>query len=165
MELHRVVISAVLLLASLGAPASAVESARAAPDFVLKSVSGENIRLSEYRGRIVMVSFWASWCGDCRNQLRALQALQNRYAGAGVELLAVSLDTARRQAADAADALELATPVLLDPDGAVGRLYEVDRMPYAVLVDREGQIRHIDEGFGRNSAADYLAQIKNLLRE
>ena len=63
-----------------------------APDFVLKSLSGKNLRLSEYRGDVVMLSFWATWCGDCRAQLDELGAMRDRYQDAGVELLAVSLD-------------------------------------------------------------------------
>ena len=71
-----------------------------APDFVLKSVSGKNLRLSEYRGEVVMLSFWATWCGDCRAQLDELGEMRDRYQDAGVELLAVSLDQNARQAGE-----------------------------------------------------------------
>lgn len=164
MRIHAL-LYALLIVASAVLPAAAIEPASDAPDFVLKSVEGENIRLSEYRGQVVMLSFWASWCGDCRSQLRALDDVQARYHDSGFELLAVSLDTERRQAADAAAALEFAAPVLHDAGGEVGRLYEVDSVPYAVLVDREGRVRHVVEGFGRASAEVYLEQVRGLLRE
>lgn len=161
----RAVLYASLLWAQAMLSVAAVEPATDAPDFVLKSVGGENIRLSEYRGQIVMLSFWASWCGDCRAQLRALDALQSKYRDSGFELLAVSLDTQMRQAADAAAALEIEAPVLHDAGGEVGRLYEADAVPYAVLVDREGRVRHVVEGFGRDSEELYLSQVRELLRE
>jgi peroxiredoxin len=164
MKIHAVVY-ALLLATAAGLPADALEPADAAPDFVLKSVDGENIRLSEYRGQVVMLSFWASWCGDCRAQLRALNDVQARYRDAGFELLALSLDTERRQAADAAAALELTLPVLHDAGGEVGRVYEVDTVPYVVLVDREGRVRHVVEGFGRDSEELYLEHVRGLLRE
>src|SRR5215510_9735385 len=91
------------LLVAAGAVSAATELKGAeAPDFVLKSFSGKNLRLSEYRGEVVMLSFWATWCGDCRAQLAELGAMRDRYQDAGVELLAVSLDQSSRQVSQAA---------------------------------------------------------------
>src|SRR5215471_2135673 len=73
-----------------------------APDFVLKSVSGQNVRLSEFRGEVVMLSFAATWCGDCRAQLAQLSDMQMRYRDAGIELLAVSLDQTAKKAGELA---------------------------------------------------------------
>ena len=88
-------------------------------------------RLSEYRGEVVMLSFWATWCGDCRAQLEELGAMHDRYQDAGIELLAVSLDQNARQASEVTAGVSF--PVLHDPAGDVGRLYDVDRMPVMVL--------------------------------
>src|SRR5690606_28605200 len=123
----------VAALALLLAAASAVSAASSlmgseAPDFVLKSSSGENLRLSEYRGEIVMLSFWATWCGDCRAQLAQLGTMRDRYQDAGVELLAVSLDQNRRQADALMADIGASYPVLHDAGGEVGRLYDVSRM-------------------------------------
>jgi peroxiredoxin len=161
-------VAQVLCLAVLAAVNSAYAAEAEllpAPDFVLKSLSGENIRLSEYRGRIVMLSFWASWCGDCRTQLEGLEDLYASYKDSGFELLAVSLDTERRQAANVAESLETRYPVLHDPDGQVGRLYEADSMPHVVFVDREGLVRGVVSGFRRDSDEQYLEFIRDLLRE
>lgn len=134
-----------------------------APDFVLKSVSGKNLRLSEYRGEVVMLSFWATWCGDCRAQLDELGAMRDRYQDAGIELLAVSLDQSARQASEATKGASF--PVLHDPAGNVGRLYDVSNMPVMVLIDRDGVVREVFEGFRRGNGEQYLPQVQALLRE
>jgi len=152
------------LLAVAGAASAATQLLGAeAPDFVLKSLSGKNLRLSEYRGEVVMLSFWATWCGDCRAQLEELGAMHDRYQDAGIELLAVSLDQNARQAGEvAADA---SFPVLHDPAGDVGRLYDVERMPVMVLIDRGGVVREVFEGFRRGNGEQYLERVQALLRE
>jgi peroxiredoxin len=136
-----------------------------APDFVLKSVSGENIRLSEYRGEVVMLSFWATWCGDCRSQLDGLGDMHTRYQDAGVQLLAVSLDQSPRQAQEAVAALGVSYPVLHDAGGEVGRLYDVSKVPVMVLVDRGGVVREVFEGYRRGNEERYLESVQALLRE
>ena len=136
-----------------------------APDFVLKSVSGSNLRLSEYRGQVVMLSFWATWCGDCRAQLAELATMRSRYADAGVELLAVSLDQNAKQAGDLAAKQHLQYPVLHDAGGEVGRLYEVSKLPVMVLIDRSGTVREVFEGYRRGNETKYLESVQALLRE
>jgi peroxiredoxin len=134
-----------------------------APDFVLKSLEGKNLRLSEYRGEVVMLSFSASWCGDCRAQLTELGAMRDRYQDAGVELLAVSLDQSARQAEGMTAAATY--PVLHDAAGDVGRLYDVTKIPVVVLIDRGGVVRDVFEGFRRGNEALYLERVQALLRE
>src|SRR5215831_3188049 len=112
----------------VGVATAAALTGAAAPDFVLKSVSGQNLRLSEFRGEVVMLTFGATWCGDCRAQLAHLAEMQTRYRDAGVELLAVSLDQTAKQAG-ALSASGAAFPVLHDAGGEVGRLYAVAKVP------------------------------------
>ena len=159
-------ILAASLVAAMGAVSAATPIAGTeAPDFVLKSTSGQNVRLSEYRGEVVMLSFWATWCGDCRAQLEELSQMHTRYQDTGVELLAVSLDQDQGQATKAATALGVTCPVLHDTGGEVGRLYAVDRMPMMVLIDREGVVREVFEGYRRGNEQQYLDRVQALLRE
>lgn len=158
----------VVVFGVLGAVAGSVSAATQllgseAPDFVLKSIAGKNLRLSEYRGEVVMLSFWATWCGDCRAQLEQLGAMRDRYQDAGVELLAVSLDQNARQAGEATAAASY--PVLHDAAGEVGRLYDVTKMPVMVLIDRGGVVREVFEGYRRGSEEQYLERVQALLRE
>lgn len=159
-------IAPTLLLGAFGLNLGNAELAGvAAPDFVLKSVGGRNLRLSEYRGQVVLLSFWASWCGDCRSQLEGLTDLYSRYQGAGFELLAVSLDREMRQVSDAVDSLETNFPVLHDLGGAVSEQYEVKDMPYIVLIDRDGMVRDEFEGYRRGNEEDYLERVRTLMME
>lgn len=152
------------LLAVAGSVSAATQLRGAeAPDFVLKSLSGENLRLSEYRGEVVMLSFWAAWCGDCRAQLTELATMRDRYQDAGVELLAVSLDQNARQASEVMAGASY--PVLHDAAGEVGRLYDVTKMPVMVLIDRGGVVREVFEGFRRGNEQQYLERVQALLRE
>ena len=157
-------VALVALLAVAGTVSAATQLLGAeAPDFVLKSLSGKNLRLSEYRGEVVMLTFWAAWCGDCRAQLAELGAMRERYQDAGVELLAVSLDQNVRAASEAT--AEVSYPVLHDVGGDVGRLYDVTKMPVMVLIDRGGVVREVFEGFRRGNEEQYLERVQALLRE
>jgi peroxiredoxin len=152
------------MLAIAGTVSAATElKGQDAPDFVLKSVSGKNLRLSEYRGDVVMLSFWATWCGDCRAQLEHLGEMRERYRDAGIELLAVSLDQSARQASEGSAGASY--PVLHDAGGEVGRLYDVTKMPVMLLIDRSGVVREVFEGFRRGNSEQYLAEVQALLRE
>ena len=136
-----------------------------APDFVLKSVDGQNYRLSEYRGQVVLVRFWASWCGECRSQLESLAGLYDRYEGAGLEMFAISLDRELDQVSDAAGQIGVGFPALHDVGGSVGEQYDVGKLPYVVLIDRDGTIRDEYTGYRRGQEDQYLQRARELLAE
>lgn len=136
-----------------------------APDFALKSSSGANLRLSEYRGDVVMINFWATWCGPCRQEMPLLDELYARYQRVGFNLLGVNIDDDSRRAMKMIDELGVSFPVLFDSRKEVSKLYEVEAMPVTVLVDREGRIRHVHHGYKPGYEVKYLDQIRSLLRE
>ena len=136
-----------------------------APDFALKSSSGANLRLSEYRGDVVMINFWATWCGPCRQEMPLLDELYARYQRVGFNLLGVNIDDDSRRAMKMIDELGVSFPVLFDAQKEVSKLYEVEAMPVTVLVDREGRIRHVHHGYKPGYEEKYLDQIRSLLRE
>ena len=136
-----------------------------APDFALKSSSGVNMRLSEYRGDVVMINFWATWCGPCRQEMPLLDELYTRYQRVGFNLLGVNIDDDSRRAMKMIDELGVNFPVLFDAEKEVSKLYDVEAMPVTVLVDREGKVRHVHLGYKPGYEEKYLDQIRSLLRE
>ena len=130
---------AAAIAVTAGVPAFAAPPAlnSIAPDFALKAVDGRNVRLSEYRGEPVVLHFWASWCGPCRESVAALDALG---LSSGTPVLGVTLDGIYRSAAVAAS-LHLQSPTLVDAQQAVARTYDVAQLPLTLLLDAEGHVR------------------------
>lgn len=139
--------------------------AEPASDFTLKSNSDENIRLAEQRGKVVMLNFWAAWCGPCRQEMPLLDEMYQRYNKAGFELYGINVE----QNTDDAEKLlkELGTrfPILWDSDSKVSKLYNVSAMPTTIMVDKDGEIRYVNRGYKPGDEEKYREQIRELIRE
>ncbi len=159
----RVAFAALIALAASTAPA-ALAPASAAPDFTLHAMDGPNLRLKEQRGRVVMVNFWATWCGPCRQEMPQLNRLYEKYKASGFVLLGVNVDDDQRKAAEVASKLGVTFPVLLDTDKAVSKLYDLSTMPSTVLIDRDGKIRYVHRGYLTGYEDNYEKQIRELLK-
>ena len=138
---------------------------RAAPDFTLHAVVGGNVRLSEHRGEVVVLSFWSSACDSCRRQLDALNRSLATYRSAGLAIYGVGVDDVPARASEYARGLAVAFPMLLDPDKTVGRAYRVDNLPMTVLIDRGGTVRNVLRDFSAKSDDVYLQELRVLLNE
>lgn len=113
-----------------------------APDFSLQDLRGESMRLSHFRGKVVLLNFWATWCGPCLIEMPALEQLYQRFARKDFEILAISTDP---QGAAVTRPFQrergLTFPILHDPDMHVGLTYGVRTLPLSFVVDRRGVIR------------------------
>ena len=138
---------------------------RSAPDFVLKGLDGINRRLSEYRGQVVLVNFWARWAGLSRQEMPALEQIHDTYARAGLVVLGVSIDEDIEHAREFAAAARVTYPMLFDSGDATGSSYAIEKLPMTLLVDRGGIVRYTNVGFKRGDEKIYLEQIRELLRE
>jgi peroxiredoxin len=150
------------IVASAGAPSI---TGQPAPDFVLKTLEQGNLRLSEFRGQVVLVNFWASWCGACRQAMPTFNDIQDKYQPAGLVLLSINLDDEAEHAQQMAQSLKIRFPVLLDDQKAVSRLYQMETMPLTVLIDREGVVRFVYVGFNAGDAIKLLTPLRALLNE
>ncbi len=112
-----------------------------APDFELLDLDGNVQRLSDLRGSVVLLSFWASWCPPCEAEMPMLNAVYQRYRGEGLAVVAVDFDEPESTVRDFRDRLDLSFPVVLDPGGKVQQLYRILGYPTTFLVDRDGVIR------------------------
>src|SRR5271170_4521316 len=136
-----------------------------APDFVLRGLDGRNLRLSEFRGQVVLVNFWARWAGDSRQEMAALDRINTTYQRAGLVVLGVSVDEDLSRAREFAGAMKVSYPILFDTGSDIGRDYQLQKMPMTILVDRAGIVRYANVGFKRGDERAYLDHIRELLRE
>jgi peroxiredoxin len=136
-----------------------------APDFVLKSLDGANLRLSEFRGQVVLVNFWARWAGDTRQEMPALNRIHTTYERAGLVVLGVSIDEDLERAREFAVSMKVSYPLMFDSGSDIGRDYLLQKMPMTILVDRSGVVRYSHVGYKRGDDRLFLDQIRELLRE
>jgi peroxiredoxin len=158
---------AALLGGAAAAPAQPAYAllSQPAPDFTLRAAAGGNVRLSEHRGEVVVLSFWSSGCSSCRTQLVALNRSLATYRSAGLQIYGVSVDDAPARAVEYARRAAVGFPLLLDPDKTVGRAYQVDNLPMTVLIDRGGIVRNVLRDYSSRSEQQYLQQLRVLLNE
>ena len=165
MKIRSVIPGLVFSVFAAGSLAASGMTGQPAPDFALKSSSGENLRLSEYRGDVVMINFWATWCGPCRQEMPLLDELYSRYQRVGFNLLGVNIDDDSSRAMDMIDELGVSFPVLFDSSKEVSRLYQVDAMPVTIIVDRDGNVRYLHQGYKPGFEDTYQQQVRALIRE
>ncbi len=158
-------LASALMLAWPDETSATAQLHQSAPDFTLASLSGSNLRLQEQRGNVVMLNFWATWCGPCRREMPQLNRLYGKYRDAGFVLLGVNVDEDRARAAGLAQKLGVQFPVLFDPAQSVTRLYDLGSMPATVLIDRDGRVRYIHRGYQDGTEDAYDRQIVELLKE
>jgi peroxiredoxin len=118
----------------------------AAPDFELETLSGRTIALSELRGQVVLINFWATWCPPCRAEMPAIQQVYEQYRDQGFEVLAVNLQEQDAQMSAFVEERGLTFPILPDRDGSVSLVYRVTSIPTTFFVDRSGIIQEIIVG-------------------
>ena len=144
------------------AVAGAAAVGELAPDFTLPAASGGNVRLSEHRGEVVLLTFWSSSCAVCATQLAALGQLQATYRSAGLVTLGVSVDDDLRSAKRFAKSHPSRFPLLLDRRKGVSRAYRIDELPTTVLIDRRGRVRYLQSDY-HGTDNSYIAQVRELL--
>ena len=136
-----------------------------APNFTLKGLDGKNLKLSELAGDVVLINFWASWCGPCRTEMPLLNAMHKKYKALGFTVLGVNVEEQSKNARSYIAERPVNFPILLDSSNRVSRLYKVVAMPTTVVVDRDGNMRFLHQGYKAGDEVAYHKMVKKLVRE
>jgi peroxiredoxin len=136
-----------------------------APAFTLSELDGSQGALAQYKGQVVMVNFWATWCGPCQQEMPLLDQMYKKYKPAGFTLIGVNVDKEAPPVKELLARKPVSFPVMLDPANQVSKAYHVDEMPSSVIIDRKGEIRYIHRGYKPGDENDYQDRIRQLIRE
>jgi thiol-disulfide isomerase/thioredoxin len=146
--------------------ATGTESAlvgKPAPEFELDLLDGAKFRLNEERGKILVLDFWASWCGPCMQAMPQIHAVTEEFKDQGVRLVAVNMQEDQKTAADTLERLGFAADVALDIDGAAAGKYQVTAIPQTVIVDREGKVARLFVGGGPTFGDDLRKALQEVI--
>jgi peroxiredoxin len=150
-----------LVMSGLAATATA-----AAPGFTLPSRSGGTLSLSELKGQVVMVNFWATWCGPCRQEMPLLEQIQRKYESLGFTVVGVNVEPDSAEAQKwLAQAAPVTFPILFDRENKVAAEFGVDGMPSTVFIDRTGAVRYVHRGYRPGDEAGYADMVRSLVKE
>jgi peroxiredoxin len=136
-----------------------------APQFSLAAKGGSSVSLSQYKGQVVMINFWASWCGPCRQEMPLLESIYKKYNRLGFTMIGVNVEPDSKAADEWLKATPVSFPILYDTDSKVSKLYEVAGMPSTVIIDRQGNVRKLHRGYKPGDENEYLDSIRALIRE
>ena len=156
-----------LLFGVLGASAQGLRPSPpvAAPVLALPGVDGRVHRLADYRGKVVLVNFWASWCGPCRAEIPSMEKLRRSLSGEPFAILAVNEGEGAGTVRRFTDAAQLGSVVLLDRDGAAARAWGARALPSSFIVGPDGKIRYSHVGALDWSAPEVRRSITGLMRK
>ena len=157
--------TAAILAVALVLPVQAEDVSGPAPDFTLAARDGGPVTLSDLKGQVVMINFWATWCGPCRKEMPLLEQLHQRYERLGFTLLGVNVEEEGTDREAFLKDTPVTFPILYDPENNVSKLYNVSAMPSTVLVDRAGNVRFLHHGYQEGYENAYQDQIRTLVRE
>jgi len=140
-------------------------SSALAPDFTLKTIDDQEITLSQLKGKVVLLDFWATWCGPCRESIPHLVHLYKTYRENGLEMIGISLDKGDPQVVrNFAKSMDIPYPIVIAPEEVV-RSYRVTAIPTTFLIDKEGKIRERTTGFNSTIAQQMTAKVSDLTSE
>ncbi len=154
-----------ILLAVQLTSASAESITGPAPDFTLKNTAGQAVQLKSLQGEVVMLNFWASWCGPCRQEMPLLDELYHQYKALGFTILGINVEEDPAKARELLQQVPVNFPVLFDSTNTITERYRIVAMPSTILIDRSGNMRFLHLGYQPGYELEYQDQIRQLIRE
>ncbi|MCO7225547.1 TlpA disulfide reductase family protein [Pleionea sp. CnH1-48] len=165
MKLIKLIAPFLALTLLFSATAHAEEFNKPAPDFTLKSMDGSNVKLSELRGEVIMLNFWASWCGPCREEMPILEEFYKKYKKLGFRILGINVEKDSSKAVGYLKDVPVTFPILFDQENKVSKMFDVDAMPSTVFIDRAGNVRFLHRGYKSGDEKHHKKLMKALMRE
>lgn len=150
-----------LLLSLLAAGVQAAPSL----DYQVFNAQNQAVPLSEFKGKVVYVDFWASWCGPCRKSFPWMNEIQKKYQDQGLAVVAINLDTDNELAQEFLKQVPANFSVRFNPEGDVARSFDLLGMPSSFMFNRQGQLVQHHVGFYADKTAEYEQELVNLLKE
>lgn len=156
-----------LLAAALPLPAdAALATGVTAPDYLGKSAGGQTVKVSAFAGKLVIVTFWASWCAPCLEEMPLLEGLQQKLGRERIEVVAVNWgEDGRRYRQLLRQLTDVQMTLTHDAGKLIGRTYEIDDIPQLYLIDSEGRIAYQSRGYSPENAQSLLDAINRLLAD
>lgn len=155
---------ALLLICLWSAAAAALEEGDRAPAFAAPSLFGDGtVELGKYRGKVVYLDFWASWCGPCLKAIPEIEEMRSEFPADQFQILAINLDQVEKKALRFLEKNPIGYPSASDPEGRLPGKFGVDTMPTSYLIDREGVIRYVHRGFSRGDGSRLREEIRAVL--
>lgn len=154
-----------LSFVAFGVPAHAKVATGDAPAIETSTVSGEPVSLAALRGKVVLVDFWATWCGPCVKSFGFYRDLAEKYGDQGLVVIAVSVDEDRGKVAKFLEKHVVPFLVAIDERLEIAKRFEPPTMPTAYLIDRAGKVRHIHPGFNAKQTEEFEQQVRALIAE
>jgi peroxiredoxin len=165
MMTHRITALGIALLLSLPVLAADVRDGSPAPGFMLQTRGGGTLSLDQLKGQVVLLNFWASWCGPCRQEMPLLEGIYKKYHKLGVTLVGVNVEPDAKAANAALEKTPVSFPILYDPDSKVSQLYNVASMPSTVIIDRSGKVRLLHHGYKPGDENEYIDSLRALIKD
>ena len=166
--MRRQLLTSFVLLMSCAWPmaAAALDEGDRAPDFSVPSLTGDgNVELGAYRGKVVYLDFWASWCGPCLKAIPEIEEMRGEFPDDQFQVVAVNLDQKAKKALRFLEKNPIGYPSAADPKGSLPGQFGVETMPTSYLIDRDGVIRYVHKGFSRGDGSRIREEIRMLLKE
>jgi peroxiredoxin len=148
------------------AKGSRLQKGQPAPDFVFPGLDGKMVRLSDYRGKVLFLNVWATWCPPCREEMPSMERLYNELKGNNFEIVAISIDASGgKKVAPFVKEHNLSFPVLLDPEGAIKNRYGITGVPESFIINGQGIIEKVVIGPMDWAAPEVVLYFKSLIQK
>ncbi len=145
------------------APAMALVG-KPAPDFKLEGLDGKEVHLADLKGSVVVLDFWATWCGPCVQSMPHLDELYKAESPKGLKVFAVNQEEDKDTVQGFLKSRNLTVPALLDKDGQVGQAYEANAIPQTVIVGKDGKVRKVFIGYGMDTGDQIRKEVEAAMK-